>query len=151
MKKKLAILPFFVFFTVVTQAQLNASVSPSSEIVTKELPAKLFTQFIGAVNPTSLVNSFEKEKTTFLNNAKKVNSPEITAKNISAFAGYIKPDMFKSNFNVNDLMKQAAAAKKMSSAMSILKNLEAGLKPEALSNVWKLQKGSWIAEMNKFK
>ena len=59
--------------------------------------------------------------------------------------------MFKSSFNVAELAGRATAAKTMSSAISMLKDLETGLKPEALTSMWGFQRNGWLADLDKLK
>lgn len=141
-----------MFFALTIQAQLNKSSSaPYDSVMIKEKPGKLFTQFTNAFKPKSFTSSFTKEKKTLLNKAVKVNSSAAMAKNISSLAGFIKPEMFKSNFNVSSLQNHANTAKTIGQATRVLKDLENGIKPEAFSDVWKLQRSGWLEDLNKLK
>jgi hypothetical protein len=59
--------------------------------------------------------------------------------------------MFKSGFNVPDLTQAAGAAKTMADATGLLKNLEGGLKPEAMTTDWASKKTSWLSALNLLK
>jgi hypothetical protein len=149
MKKKLSIIAMFVFFNLTTNAQfVNKNKPVSPEEVAKQLPAQLFTQLVNSVKPTSFTSSFAKQKQTLLNNAAKAKDAAQVSKNIASLVSFIKPIMFKNNFNTNNLLN---AATTMPAAMALLKDLESGLKPEAISDFWKLQKTNWIADINKVK
>lgn len=149
MKKKLFFLSLFIFFAIAVSAQLNKIAPVSADNLRMELPGKLFTQFVQSVNSTSLTNSFAKEKKALLKDIVKVKDPSLMAKKITSFAGYIKPAMFKTNFNMQEFSNRAAGAKTMIYSMNMLSDLEESLKPEALSGVWKFQKNDWITQMTK--
>ena len=103
----------------------------------------LLTQFAKAIKPASFLSSWASAKSGWLGKAAKVASAPAMASSISSLAGFIKPAMFKSGFNVKDLMSAAGTAKTMADATGLLKNLEGGLKPEAMSSDWGAKKTGW--------
>jgi hypothetical protein len=103
----------------------------------------LLTQFAKAIKPASFLSSWASGKSGWLSKAAKVASAPGMASSISSLAGFIKPSMFKSGFNVQELMSAAGAAKSMADATGLLKNLEGGLKPEAMSSDWGAKKTGW--------
>jgi hypothetical protein len=152
MKKKLAIIAVFVFYGLITNAQfVNKSKPVSPENIAKQLPAQIFTQLLNSIKSTSFISSFAKQKQSLLNNVEKAKDPAAVAKNISTLVSFIKPEMFNKNFNSAALIKPATAPKTMPAAVALLKDLETGLKPEAISDFWKLQKTGWLADINKVK
>jgi hypothetical protein len=54
-------------------------------------------------------------------------------------------------FNVNSLVQAAGTATTLSSAGGLLKNLEGGLKPEALSSSFAAQKPGWETALSMLK
>jgi hypothetical protein len=152
MKKNFLFFIFFVVFSVTAHAQLfNNSKPVSADSVIKQLPAQLFTQLLNSVKPNSFTSAFAKQKKTLLATAAKTKDPATVAKNISSFISFIKPEMFKTGFNIPGLLTAADGSKTMPAAMSVLKNLEDGLKAEAISDIWKLQRNNWMADINKIK
>ena len=103
----------------------------------------LLTQFAKAIKPASFLSSWTSGKSGWLSKASKIVDAGGMASSVSSLAGFIKPGMFKSGFNVQELMKAAGTAKSMADATGLLKNLEGGLKPEAMSSDWGAKKTSW--------
>ena len=103
----------------------------------------LVTQFANAIKPSSFLSNWTSGKSGWLASAGKIASAGQMANSISSLAGFIKPGMFKSGFNLQTLQQAASAAKTMGEATGLLKNLEKGLKPEAMSSDWGSKKTSW--------
>ncbi|WP_462252275.1 hypothetical protein [Ferruginibacter sp.] len=151
MKKIIILLPLFVLCCFAAMAQLNKSTIAPNEIVIKELPAKVFTQFLqSAVKSTAYKGSFAKEKKALLKNIES-SDPALIAKKISLLTGLIKADMFKNNFNTLSITSRSATVTTMPAAITLLKDVEAGLKPEAITGIWGLQRNAWLEEVNKIK
>ncbi|MFT3825674.1 MAG: hypothetical protein QM731_17270 [Chitinophagaceae bacterium] len=129
------------------QAQLDALKKTATSTAQTGI-GNLLTQFSSAIKPTSFLSSWTGQKTSWLGAASKVTDAVGTAKSISSLAGFIKPDMFKSGFNVNSLIQTAGTVKTMSSATGLLKNLEGGLKPEALTSAWSSQRSGWLSALD---
>ena len=70
---------------------------------------------------------------------------------VTSLAKYIKPSLFKSGFSAAGLMQTATAAKSMADATGLLKNLEKGLKPEAMTNEWAGKKDTWVSALDMLK
>jgi hypothetical protein len=105
----------------------------------------LLKQFSGALNPTSMISSWAGGgKTNWLSAAGKVSDAVSMGKSVAGLAGYIKPIMFKQGFNVSNLIQTANTVKTVSAAGGLLKNLEGGLKPEALTSSWASQRPAWL-------
>jgi len=103
----------------------------------------LLTQFAKAIKPASFLSSWASGKSGWLGKAAKVVDAPGMASSISSLAGFIKPGMFKSGFNVQELMAAAGTAKSMADATGLMKKLEGGLKPEAMSSDWGAKKTGW--------
>ncbi len=143
MKKIMGIAIAALLFTQALQAQLPK--------VAKAGPGKLLTQFANAVKPASFLSSWTGEKTSWLAKAGKVTDAIGIAQSVSSLAGFIKPDMFKSGFNVASLLQTANTVKTITDATGVLKSLEGGLKPEALSTGWNKQRTGWLSALNLLK
>lgn len=129
--------------TLATQAQLTLPKTGKANI------GNLLTQFAGALKPTSFLDSWTGGgKTDWLSAASKVTDGGGLGNSISSLAGFIKPDMFKSGFNVASLIKTANTVKTLSSATGLLKNLEGGLKPEAFTSGWSSKRTGWLSALN---
>ena len=59
--------------------------------------------------------------------------------------------MFKEAFKVENLLQTATKAKTMAQADGLLKNLEGGLKPEAMVSGWAGKKSAWLNALNLLK
>jgi hypothetical protein len=130
--------------TITTQAQLPK--------VSKPTIGNLLTQFAGALKPTSFLGNWASGgKTDWLSAASKVVDAAGAAKSVSSLAGFIKPDMFKSGFSVDGLLKTANTVSTISSAAGLLKNLEGGLKPEAFLSSWASKRSGWLSALNLLK
>ncbi len=153
MKKSLFLLLLLVSlgFVNITQAQLKDALNKSAS-TTKANIGNLLTQFAGAIKPTSFLSSWASGgKTDFISTASKVTDAIGVGKSISSLAGFIKPDMFKSGFDVTKLVQAANTVKTLSSAAGLLKNLEGGLKPDALLSSWSTQRPAWLSALNLIK
>jgi hypothetical protein len=150
MKKSLFLFLLLCLGTLTTHAQLK-NVLPKATTAKANI-GSLLTQFAGALKPTSLLGSWASGgKTDWLSTASKVTDAIGVGKSISSLAGFIKPDMFKSGFNVTSLIQAAGTVKTLSSATGLLKNLEGGLKPEALTSTWASQKPAWLSALSLIK
>jgi hypothetical protein len=148
--KRIAILALIMGLAITnTQAQLKDVLSKASGSAS---PGNLLTQFEKAIKPTSFLSSWASSgKTNWLAAAGKVSNAVSMAKSVSSLAGFIKPEMFKSGFNLSSLTTAASAAKTYSDASGVLKSLEGGLKPEALSSSWASQRPAWLNALNLLK
>lgn len=134
---------FAATLTLMTLCYYNANAQVPN-VSTKHVNAgSLLTQFAKAIKPASFLSSWASGKSGWLSKAAKVVDAPGMASSISSLAGFIKPGMFKSGFNVQQLMSAAGTAKSMADATGLLKNLEGGLKPEAMSSDWGAKKTSW--------
>lgn len=129
----------------VTKAKADATAATGSKA------GKLLTQFGSAIKTTSLLSSFAGQKSGWLAKAGKVADAASMASSVASLAGGIKPEMFKSGFNVNTLISAASTVKTMSAAGGLLKNLSGGLKPEALSSSFAAQKPGWETALSLLK
>src|SRR5262245_38214662 len=96
----------------------------------------LVKQFTNAIKPSSFLDSWKTGKAGFLADAGKITGATGLAKGVSSLAGFIKPSMFKNGFNLKGLQDAATTATTMSAATGLLKNLEGGMKPEAMTDDW---------------
>jgi hypothetical protein len=113
-------------------------------------PGKLLTQFGGALKTTSLLSSFAGQKSGWMARAGKVTNVVGMAQSVASLAGGIKPTMFKSGFNVSNLIQTAGTVKTLAST-GLLKNPEGGLKPEALASSFAAQKPGWESALSLLK
>lgn len=142
--KKLLSLSLALFLLAALHAQIPDAVTKAASTTTAAAgPGKLLTQFAGALKTTSLLSSFAGQKTGWLAKAGKVTDAIGMAQSVASLAGGIKPDMFKTGFNVSSLISTAATVKTLAGAGGLLKNLSGGLKPEALVSGWTAQKPAW--------
>lgn len=151
MKKIISLSALCLFVLFSAQAQLPDLSKAKAGAATTAGPGKLLTQLAGAIKPTSFLSSWAGSKSSWLSKAGKVTDAVGTAQSVASLAGFVKPDMFKSGFNVSNLIQTANTVKTMSAATGVLKNLEGGLKPEALSDGWNQQRGGWLSALNLLK
>ena len=142
--KKLLSLSLSLLVMLAANAQIPDAVTKAASTTTAAANAgKLLTQFAGALKTTSLLSSFAGQKSGWLAKAGKVSDAVGMAQSVASLAGGIKPEMFKSGFNVSSLISTAATVKTLAGAGGLLKNLSGGLKPEALVSGWATQKPAW--------
>jgi len=144
--KKLAILIVVMVFTQ-SVSTVNAQL-PQVKADQNVSAANLLTQFTNAIKPSSFIENWASGKSNWLSKASKAVNPSSLASSISSLAGFIKPGMFKSGFNLQSLQKAASVAKTMGDATGILKNLESGLKPESMNDSWTGNRSSWLSALN---
>ncbi len=150
--KKISCLTLALFVLVAVQAQLpDAVTSAKSSVAATAGPGKLLTQFAGALKTTSLLSSFTGQKSGWMAKASKVTDAVGMAQSVASLAGGIKPEMFKSGFNVGSITQAAGTVTTLASAGSLLNNLQGGLKPEALSSGWAAQNPAWETALSKLK
>ncbi|HEX9514498.1 MAG TPA: hypothetical protein VF939_28590 [Puia sp.] len=149
--KKASLLLLIMGLTIAsTQAQLKDALSKAG--VSTPNAGSLLTQFAGAIKPTSFLSGWASGgKTKWLSAAGKVSDAVSMAKSVSSLSGFIKPDMFKQGFNTASLVQAANAAKTYSDASGVLKNLEGGLKPEALTSSWASKRTGWLNALSLLK
>lgn len=146
---------FIVLLTTLITAfnQLNAQVP-------KQLPAvpsgsvnagSVLSQFMNAIKPTSFTDEWSKGKSGWLSAVGKIKDAPGMISNITSLAKFIKPAMFKNGFNLQGLMKTASTAKTMTDAAGLLKNLEGGMKPEAMASDWAGKKNTWLSALSLLK
>jgi hypothetical protein len=151
MKKYVVFISIFLLSGLIASAQLNNTATASSEASLKQLPAKIFTQFVqSALNPKVLTTGFTKEKKLLLKDIDKADAA-LLAKKISSLTDVIKPTGFKNTFNISSIKNNAAAVKTIPEAIALLKDIEAGLKPEAIAGIWLLQRNAWLSDVNRLK
>lgn len=140
---------FSCLLTLGSQAQLPDALSKATGSTS---PGSLLTQFSSAIKPSSFLPSWASGgKADWIASAGKVGNAVSMAKQASSLAGFIKPEMFKSGFNVSSITQAASAAKTYSDASGVLKSLEGGLKPEALISSWASKRSSWLSALKLLK
>lgn len=144
MKLKFVFAACMLFFVAVTKAQLP-KVNGGASI------GNLVTQFTNAVKPASFTSAWTGAKGNFLSNAGKIKDAVGVGKSIASLAGFIKPDMFKQGFNVQNLISTANTVKTMAQATGLLKSLEGGLKPEAFVSGWATKRTGWLNALSLIK
>lgn len=99
------------------KAQLPEAVSKAkTDLSGKASPGKLLTQFANVIKPASFLSSWTGQKSSWLGKAGKITDAIGMAQNISSLAGFIKPDMFKSGFDLNNLLQTAGTVKNIAEA-----------------------------------
>ena len=140
--KKLLVLLLFLWFE--GKAQLPVSVG-------KPDVSSLLTQLVGGIKPSSFLSSFAREKDNWLSNITNTLSVPDLAKNIVSLGSFIKPSLFKKGFSLKSLEKTASTAKTLADASGLLKNLEGGLKPEAMTSDWAKTRPGWTKALGLIK
>lgn len=112
---------------------------------------QLLSQFAGAIKPASFLSSWTAGKSGWLSKAAKVVDATGLAKSVSSLAGFIKPGSFKDAFSLKNLQQAATTAKTMGEATSLLKNLEGGIKPDAMTSGWNDKRTSWLSALSLIK
>ena len=131
-------------------SQANAQTVPS--LSTGKLNAgNLLSQLAGAIKPSSFLSSWSSGKAGWLSKVGKISNVSGLASSISSLAGFIKPGMFKNGFNLNGLQQAASSVKTMTDAAGLLKNLEGGLKPEAMTGGWTGKRDGWLKDVEALK
>lgn len=138
-KNSLAVLLFFMAIPFFGAAQLSLKLPASTPNA-----GSLLSQFTNAIKPTSFTDAWSSAKSGFLNKLSGVKDAAGLGSGIATLAGFIKPTMFKSGFNVQNLITTAGTVKKLSDAAGLLKNLEGGLKPAALISSWASKRTGWL-------
>ena len=151
MKKLLSLFLALLIIATVHAQIPDALTKAKTDATASAGPGKLLTQFAGALKTTSLLSSFAGEKTGWLAKAGKVSDAVGMAQSVASLAGGIKPDMFKTGFNVTSLIQTAGTVKTLAGAGGLLKNLSGGLKPEALLSGWTTQKPAWESALSLLK
>jgi len=147
--KKASLLLLIMGLTIAsTQAQLKDALSKAGA----PNAGSLLSQFEGAIKPTSFLSGWATGgKTKWLSAAGKVSDAVGMAKSVSSLAGFIKPGMVKQGFNTGSVVQAANTAKTYSDASGVLKNLEGGLKPEALVSSWAGKRTGWLSALSLLK
>ena len=149
--KKLSILIFF-FCIILHKNTLMAQVPAVPPVTSGKVNAgSLLTQFTNAIKPSSFLDSWKGEKGNWLSSAGKITEAAGLAKSVGSLAGFIKPGMFKQGFNLQSLLSAANTAKTMADATGLLKNLEGGLKPEAMTSGWAGKRSGWLNALSLLK
>ena len=152
--KKITSLSLALFLLMAVQAQIPDAVTKAKNDATASTASKagkLLAQFGSALKTTSLLSSFAGQKTGWLAKAGKVADAAGMVSSVATLAGGIKPDMFKSGFNVGNLISTASTVKTMAGAGGMLKSLSDGIKPEALSSSFMAQKPGWETALSLLK
>jgi len=152
--KKLLSLSLVLSLFITAQAQIPDAVTKAKTDATASTASKagkLLTQFGGAIKTTSLLSSFAGQKSGWMAKAGKVADAASMASSVASLAGGIKPDMFKTGFDVKSLISSASTVTTMASAGGMLKNLSNGLKPEAVSSSFAAQKPGWETALSLLK
>lgn len=151
MKKSVSLF-LLMGFVMTMQAQLPDAVKQGVASTTAAAsPGKLLTQFASAINTASLVSSFAGQKSGWLAKAGKITDAVGMAQSVASLAGGIKPNMFKSGFNVASFIQSAGTIKTLAGAGGMLKSLAGGLKPEAMTSGWTAQQPAWESALSLLK
>lgn len=129
-------------------AQLPDLKKATQNVTSAANPGQLLTQFTDAIKPTSFLSSWSGAKGNWLGKASKITSAISMAQSVSSLVRFLKPSSFKTGFHVQSLLSTANTVRTMSSAGSLIKSLEGGLKPESLSDSWGQQRSGWLSALS---
>lgn len=143
------IILFFAF--ILTMGTTNAQIKNLASQAIGSSAGTFLTQFANNIKPSSFLSNWAGQKTNWLAGATKVTDAIGLSKNISSLAGFIKPELFKSAFNLANFQTLATKVKTMTEAASLFKNLESNLKPEAFGTNWSKLRGGWLSGLTALK
>jgi hypothetical protein len=148
MKKNILLLVTGLTLSITMHAQLalkpaNGSTAPESA----ETAGAKIVQLVNAMRPASFTPAFKKDKPAFVTAAAGSNDAGTMAKYVSRLVGYIKPDKFKNGVSGETLTKNSAGITTLAQAKMLLVNVESGLQPKAMNDIWQLQRGQWIKDL----
>jgi len=143
----------FLIALLFNAGQINAQVPKDlSSVKTGTVNAgSLLSQFMSGVKPSSFTDGWKSEKGSWLSSVSKIASAPGMIEHVSSLTKFIKPSMFKDAFKPENLLQTATTAKSMTDAVGLLKNLEGGLKPEAMVSSWAGKKSSWLSALSLLK
>lgn len=152
MKSKLVLLCIVTIVSLNVYSQFVVSNSQSQASSDgKEGVGRLLKILAEAIKPNAYLNTYSKQKTSFLSTTQNTADATGMAASVALLATYIKPDNFKTGITKNTVMAAASAVTSMSQAKGLLKNFETWLKPDAVNSIWKLQRNGWINEIELIK
>jgi hypothetical protein len=146
MKRMILIMLLVIPIVVTVNAQKIPTVNTGKANV-----GQLLSQFAGAIKPASFLSSWTAGKSGWLSKAAKVADASGLAGSVSSLAGFIKPGMFKNGFSLKNLQQAATTAKTMGEATNLLKDLEGGIKPEAMTSGWNDKRTGWLSALSLIK
>ncbi len=111
----------------------------------------LLTQLMNAIKPSSFTDQWQNEKSNWLSSVAKIAGAPGMIENVSSLATFIKPSMFRDGFNLQNFLETASKATSIADATGLMKNLEGGLKPEAMVSDWGNKKNGWLNALNLLK
>ncbi|MEO6230481.1 MAG: hypothetical protein ABJB11_13010 [Ferruginibacter sp.] len=152
-KKSLVSLSLATICAGTVHAQLNVKkIDSATKNEGKVYSSNVVTQLVNGLKRNAFSNTFLKEKTSFLNNTEKITTAATMAKQIAILARSIKANKYKTGTTAEAITKNSTALIiPMSEVTAMLKNLEAGLKPDSFSSLWTLQKNQWLGAVNELK
>ncbi len=152
MKRKIFSAAIFLIFSLNTIAQLKAeNTTNNSNQPIKTAPGLLISTLAKAINTTSYLTKHAKQKKSFIVNAEKISDVTVFVKNITSLAGFINPNKFKTGVSAASILNKAGSVSTFTKAGILLKDLEAGLKPEAFSSIWNLSRANWLKDIDRLK
>ncbi len=134
------------------QAQFNSLKKNAEKQISSQVsPGTLLTQFSGALKPTSFITGSSDQKSKLLSSFSNISSASQFGSGIGSLASLIKPSMFKSGFNLSNILKLAKTIQTIRQGADLLKSLEGGLKPEAFTKGWSQKRTGWLTALNALK
>lgn len=145
-----------ILLAIAVTAALTFSNNTLAQVAPVKAPAtpnigNLVSQFTDGINPASFTDKWTDGKAGFLGNAGKIAGAADLGRTITSLAGFLKPSMFKTGFNLQSLLSTASTLKTLTQGASLLKNLEGGLKPEAFASSWASKRSGWISGLDMIK
>lgn len=140
-----------MLFCVLSVLHANAQLPVKVPTGNKGGIGNLLSQFTNAIQPSSFTPAWNGSKGNFLSSLSSVKDAAGAGRSIAQLAGFIKPDLFKQGFNVQNLIQTANTVKTLSSAAGLLKSFEGGLKPAAFTNGWSQKRTGWLNALNLIK
>ena len=148
MKKNILLLVTGLALSITMHAQLALKPANGNPPQTSaETAGAKIVELVNAMRPASFTPAFKKDKPTFITAAAASNDAGTMAKYVSRLVGYIKPEKFRNGVSGETLTKNSAAVTTLAQAKVMLLNVESGLQPKAMNDIWQLQRGQWINDL----
>ena len=148
MKKNILLLVTGLALSMTMHAQLALKPAGSTAPpASAETAGAKIVQLVNAMRPASFTPAFKKDKPAFITAAAGSNDAGTMAKYVSRLVGYIKPEKFKNGVSGEALTKNSGSVTTLAQAKIMLLNVESGLQPKAMNDIWQLQRGQWIKDL----
>jgi hypothetical protein len=151
--KKILIISGMVLGTCQVMGQLPNVKTPVVPAIAAPAAApnigNLLGQFAGAIRPAAFTDAWAGgERDNFMGGLGNVTTAASLGQNIGTLAGFLRPNQFRKGFNLQGLLNTASTVTTLVQAVGLLRNLEGGLQPSALSSGWSGQRQGWLNTLN---